>query len=146
MSHRRSVWSRFAAVPFEMSFGCLAVISGLAGLFGFGMGSRLLRLLFSHGFQITFYSAYLVAGLLILFGLGAARARIEAVGIVWLGAVVAVQAILFIAFAINRPELWEDVAIGTVFYLVMLAACLTRLRALLRHEKLVRVEVGGGNE
>lgn len=134
------VLSRFRAVPFEGAFAMLAIISGTAGVMGVGMGSALLSAVFTEPFRIAFYLAYLIAGVLMLVGIGSARAQVEVLGVVWLAMVAVIQDVLYVVFAIRHPEIWEDVIIATAFYLVLLLACASRARGLLRHEKLVRVE------
>jgi hypothetical protein len=128
---------RLGYAQFESLIAGLAVATSLIGLFQPArLATEPLDLVLPHWAAVVFLAGYLLSGLCLLVGLGAARADVEAAGLVIIAAsqvarVVASTALLGAA----RTE------VAITFAGLVVWACQSRIRQLVRAG---RVEGGGG--
>jgi hypothetical protein len=133
MPWTRAGRERLGTLPFEAAIGFLVIVSGIAGLFRFGVTDPLAKLLPTWE-NVTFDVVYLAAGLGIVVGLSRARARSEGGGLILLGAAVVVRAVVYLV-AIGLDA---KLIVSLVFDVVILWASIRRLRSLIRGEVIVK--------
>lgn len=130
----RAFYGRLTVVPWGVVIAGLSIISGLVGLLHVGTGSDALDAelapLLVSAFQVT----YLVSGLAMFVGLGRGSASLEGFGLVLLALSIVVRFVAVTA----AVGVSIQVVILLVFYVLILWACLTRLRALFRGDVLIR--------
>lgn len=124
---------RVNTLPFESLLAVIAIASCIFGLLHLTYANPLDAVL-GRNLTIAFELGYGVAGVLMLLGLGFAKGNVEAAGLVLLGSSGLVRCLV----------LWQllgftrDVAVALVFYVLIVGACVARLRSLLRHEVIIR--------
>jgi hypothetical protein len=126
---------RLGTLPFEAAIGFLVIVSGVVGLFDFGITDPLAKVLPTWQ-NVTFNVIYLVSGVGIVLGLTRGRGRVEAAGLALLVASAIVRAVVYLA----ALGLDQRLVVSIVFDVVILWAARTRYRSLRRGDVLVRTQ------
>jgi hypothetical protein len=121
--------------------GALAVVSGVAGLFHFGVIDPLADVLPSW-LALLSQGMYLTAGVALLVGVARGSFSIEAFGLVLLATVAGTREIVFVIYFGPHAVALTSV----VFYLAILWACGARLRTLLRRQTVIAVRLASETE
>jgi hypothetical protein len=131
--------ARLGVVQFESMIGAFAAYSAVVGLLRFGVVSDALDELFPTWATDAFSTAYLAAGVLILLGIGRQSARLEILGL-WL---VATSVVIRGTAIVGLLGLTAISANTVVFNLLVIAACASRIRSLLRGDTTAKLERRG---
>ena len=122
---------RLALAPFETLIALLAIVTAVVSLLEVGgVAANPYDAVLPHWAADTFQAGYLLSGLLLLAGIGAARADVESAGLVVIAAAQATRAIVNVALI--------GAAVGVVsvvFAVLVVGACGTRLWLLVRVTK-----------
>lgn len=129
-------WKRLAVVPFEALIGGLAMFSGTVALLGIGTSVDSLTLLLPEWLVQALNVEYILSGVALLLGLGYAKAGVEALGLILLGAAVTVRGVAVVqAAGID----WSVAALLALYFMIDLA-CVARLATLRRGDVLLKLE------
>lgn len=127
---------RLGVVQFESIIAAFAAYSGTVGLLRFGVVSDALDELFPTWAADAFSTAYLSAGVLILLGIGRQKARLEILGLWFVATSVVIR-----GTAIVGLIGLSAISVNTiVFNLLVVAACASRIRSLLRGDTVAKLE------
>ena len=133
MSRPSRFCKRIVQAPFENLIAGLAFFSGLVALFDVGRSGDPLDAILPGWAATVFQLAYVLSGLTITVGLGAARSDVESFGLVTISTSQIIRAIATAAL-IGMA----NAAISAVFAVLVVWACWVRLRQLLRATREVR--------
>lgn len=131
----KTALERLRTLPFERLIAGLVIISGVVGLIRTLSGEAArdpLDQLLPTELVIFFEVAYLVAGVGMIWGVGAAKARVEALGLVVLASATVVRLLAIVVIV----GITFDVLVALVLYSLVLHACYDRLQILLHRQTL----------
>lgn len=132
----RQVWARVNTLPFETLLALLAVFSCIFGLLHVTSSTNTLDAALGEPLTVAFEIGYGVAGLLMLAGLGFGKGNLEAAGLIMLGSNGLVRFLALWAVV----GFTSGVAMALFFYLLIVGACVARLRSILNREVIVRAK------
>lgn len=121
---------RLVYAPFETLIGGLAIVTALISLLHVGgVAANAYDAILPHWAAVAFQAGYLLSGLCLIAGVGAARGDVESAGLVIISASQITRAIVNVALL--------GAAVGAVsvaFAVLVVGACGTRLWLLIRAE------------
>lgn len=130
------MFQRWSVVPFEVAFGALSVFAGTVKAAGLAPTAIEFTPFFPHPLIVALNIGLAAAGLAILGGLSTARRDVEGAGIVLLITTIVTRAAGIVLFVGLVP-----LAVSTiVFYAVLVATFLSRLRALFAGSLTVKID------
>lgn len=135
----RTFFRRLATIPFESLFGAIAVYAGIAGLFHIGTATDALDVILGNTIVTGLQVLYLGSGILILLGLGKAKAALEMPGLTLLVASVLIRAI---AIQVLVGFTNDTAGVFVLDALVIVASCV-RLAHLWKGWVVVLIKPGG---
>lgn len=119
---------RLGHAPFETLIALLAIATAIVSLLQVGgVASNPYDAVLPHWAADTFQAGYLLSGLLLLAGIGGARADIESAGLVVIASAQITRSVVNVALI--GPALG---AVSLVFTVLVVGACGTRLWQLIR--------------
>ena len=126
----RIVFERVNTIPFETLIGIFAALSGLLGLLHIGLPNDILRELLKTWQVVAFNISYLIAGMAMVIGIGAARADLEGFGLGLVAMNVAIRAVASVVLLG-----FDQLVISSIFFnLLVIGACIIRIISLARNE------------
>lgn len=135
----RDFLRRLATIPFESLFGVFAVYAGVAGLLHVGTSSDALDFIIGRPLTTGLQVMYLASGVLMLFGLGYGKAKLEMPGLVFLATSVLIRGIAIQVLV----GITADTIGVLVLYFVVLIACAVRLAHLWDGQVVVLIKPNG---
>lgn len=133
-------FKRQSVQSFETVFAVFCIYSGIASLFGVGVGSGALTSILGGWLALILDTGFTASGFMMFFGIGFGRRDVEAAGLVTvMTSLVARHLAIFLVFGLT------PVFFNTYFYASAFAlACALRLRMLVRMKVLVELTADAG--
>lgn len=104
-----------SVIPFETAFAAFCVYSGLAGVLDFGIISNIFREVLGDRLALCFNLLYVLAGLLLFFGIGFNKRNTEALGLIVISGSLLVRSIVTARFVGVRGDIVGSYVFAAMF-------------------------------